>query len=238
MRVVNTVELKNRTNELLRDVLAGEPVIVTRHGKPAAAITRLTEGDLAAFVLEHRGEGGRARRPSAGPYRFTALSTSLGRVFVAYSDLGVAFVDLAAADEAFARSFRRRFGAEAARDPKPPSRLVALLRAFFADFKTFRGPVDLSLVGPFQRRVLEQLRRIPKGQVRTYREIAGEIGQPGATRAVGTACARNPIPLIVPCHRVVRSDGGLGGYSLRGGVALKERLLESEGADLKRVRAS
>ncbi|HEU5299686.1 MAG TPA: MGMT family protein, partial [bacterium] len=110
--------------------------------------------------------------------------------------------------------------------------LLALLRAFFADFKAFRGPVDLSLVGPFQRKVLESLRRIPKGQVRTYREIAREIGQPGATRAVGTACARNPIPLIIPCHRVVRSDGGLGGYSLKGGISLKQRLLESEGIGL------
>lgn len=238
MRVVNTVELKNRTNELLRDVLAGEPVIVTRHGKPAAAITRLTEGDLAAFVLEHGGEEGRTRRPSAGSYRFTALSTSLGQVYVAYSDLGVAFVDLAGDDEAFIRAFRRRFGTEAARDPKPPAKLLALLRAFFADFKAFRGPVDLSLIGPFQRKVLERLRRIPKGQVRTYREIAQEIGQPGATRAVGTACARNPIPLLIPCHRVVRSDGGLGGYSLRGGVGLKERLLQTEGVDIKGSRAS
>jgi methylated-DNA-[protein]-cysteine S-methyltransferase len=238
MRVVNTVELKNRTNELLRDVLAGEPVIVTRHGKPAAAITRLTEGDLAAFVLEHGGGEGRARARSAGPYRFTSLSTSLGDAYVAYSDLGVAFVDLAGGDEGFARAFRRRFGTDATRDPHPPAKLVGLLRPFFADFKAFRGPVDLSLVGPFQRRVLERLRRIPKGQVRTYREIAREIGQPGATRAVGTACARNPIPLLIPCHRVVRSDGGLGGYSLRGGIALKERLLESEGVDLRRGRAS
>jgi O-6-methylguanine DNA methyltransferase len=228
MRLVNTVELKNRANALLRDVLAGEPVIVTRHGKPAAALTRLTAEDLAAFVLAHGGaEGG--RRP-AGSYRFTSLPTALGEVYVAYSDLGVACVDLPSGDAAFARAFHRRFGAPIGRDHSPPARLLALLRSFFADLTAFRGPVDLSLVGPFQRRVLEQLRRIPRGQVRTYRDIAREIGQPGATRAVGTACARNPVPLIIPCHRVVRSDGGLGGYSLRGGVALKRRLLQNEGA--------
>lgn len=238
MRVVNTVELKNRTNELLRDVLAGEPVIVTRHGKPAAALTRLTEGDLAAFVLEYRGEGEGARGRSPGAYRFTSLSTSLGEVYIAYSDLGVAFVDLAGGDEAFARAFRRRLGAETARDSNPPAKLLTLLRAFFADFKAFRGPVDLSLVGSFQRKVLERLRRIPKGQVRTFREIAREIGQPGATRAVGTACARNPIPLLIPCHRVVRSDGGLGGYSLRGGVALKQRLLTGEGVEPGHIMAA
>jgi len=237
MRVVNTVELKNRTNELLRDVVAGEPVIVTLHGKPAAAITRLTEGDLAEFVLQHAGDGrgaGRAR----GPWRFTSLSTSLGEVYVAYTDLGVSFVDLAPSDEAFGRAFRRRFGSEVSRDPHPPGKLVSLLREFFAGFTAFRGPVDLSLVGSFQRRVLERLRRIPKGQVRTYRDIAREIGQPGATRAVGTACARNPVPLIIPCHRVVRSDGGLGGYSLRGGVGLKQRLLASEGVDPSRLRSA
>ncbi|HXF81304.1 MAG TPA: type II toxin-antitoxin system prevent-host-death family antitoxin [bacterium] len=227
MRLVNTVELKNRANELLRDVLAGEPVIVTRHGKPLAALTRLAAGDLAAFVLAH-GREGDGRRPG-GPYRFTALPTALGEVYVAYSDRGVACVDLASGDAAFAGAFYRRFGAPIARDPHPPARLLALLRSFFTDFTSFRGPVDLSLAGPFQRRVLEQLRRIPRGQVRTYRDIAREIGQPGATRAVGTACARNPVPLIIPCHRVVRSDGGLGGYSLRGGVALKRRLLQNEG---------
>jgi len=70
------------------------------------------------------------------------------------------------------------------------------------------------------------------------RDIAREIGHPGAVRAVGNACAKNPVPLIVPCHRVVRTDGGLGGYSLRGGTALKRRLLEGEGVDLTSLRAS
>ncbi|MDQ7842533.1 MAG: type II toxin-antitoxin system prevent-host-death family antitoxin [Armatimonadota bacterium] len=235
MRVVNTVELKNRTNELLRDVVAGEPVIVTLHGKPAAAITRLTEGELAEFILKHAGRGGETGG-ARGPWRFTSLSTSFGEVYVAYSARGVSCVDLAPGDEAFRRTFRRRFGAEVTRDPHPPRKLVTLLREFFTDFKPFRGPVDLSLVGPFQRRVLEQLRRIPRGQIRTYRDIARAIGQPGATRAVGTACARNPVPLIIPCHRVVRSDGGLGGYSLRGGPAFKQQLLAREGVDVNHLR--
>lgn len=237
MRVVNTVELKNRANELLRDVVAGEPVIVTLRGKPAAALTKLTEGDLAGFVLKHAGQG-RAQRAPAGPWRFTSLSTSLGEVYVAFSELGVSFVDLAIDDAAFARGFHRRFGRDVTRDARPPRDLVRLLRPFFTDFRAFRGRVDLSMVGPFQRRVLEQLRRIPKGEVRTYRDIAREIGQPGATRAVGSACARNPVPLIIPCHRVIRSDGTLGGYSLRGGLALKQQLLEREGVNLKQVGAS
>ncbi|MGH2398409.1 MAG: type II toxin-antitoxin system Phd/YefM family antitoxin, partial [bacterium] len=88
MRVVNTVELKNKTNEVLRDVVAGEPAIVTLHGKPAAAITKLTEGGLADFVLKHAGDGRPVRRASGGPWRFTSLTTPLGEVYVAFSDLG------------------------------------------------------------------------------------------------------------------------------------------------------
>lgn len=91
-------------------------------------------------------------------------------------------------------------------------------------------PVDLRLASPYGRRVLDVLRRIPVGHTTTYRQIAETLGTPGASRAVGTACARNPVPFAVPCHRVLRSGGGLGGY--RGGTALKRRLLLLEGAQL------
>jgi O-6-methylguanine DNA methyltransferase len=168
--------------------------------------------------------------------RFTSMANELGDVYVAYGDRGVAYLDLAPSDAAFVRTVRSRFGVTASRDPHPPSDLLDGFRGFLADFAWYPGPVDLSHVGLFQRRVLEQLRRIPRGEVRTYRAIAGEIGHPGATRAVGTACARNPVPLVIPCHRVVRSDGGLGGYSLRGGVTLKRRLLEREGVDVSVLR--
>ncbi|MGH2669650.1 MAG: methylated-DNA--[protein]-cysteine S-methyltransferase, partial [bacterium] len=151
---------------------------------------------------------------------------------------GVAHLDLADSDEAFARAIRRRFARPAMRDPRPPADLRRFLIGFFTSGTPFRGGVDFSLVGPFERAVLEQLRRIPRGQVRTYREIAAAFGHPSASRAVGNACAKNPVPLIVPCHRVVRSDGGLGGYSLRGGPRLKRRLLELEGVDLSDLKAS
>lgn len=93
-------------------------------------------------------------------------------------------------------------------------------RAFFS------VPVDLSEAPPFQRRVLEAARQIPFGEARPYAWVAERIGSPRAVRAVGTALGRNPVPLIVPCHRVWRADGGLGGYLF--GVALKRRLLELE----------
>lgn len=90
-------------------------------------------------------------------------------------------------------------------------------------------PVDLR-VTPFERSVLEELRRIPPGETRTYSEIARRIGEPGAVRAVGNACAHNPAVVVIPCHRVVPAGGGIGNYSATGGPRTKRLLLEREGA--------
>ena len=78
----------------------------------------------------------------------------------------------------------------------------------------------------FQRKVWDELRRIPRGETRTYTEIARAIGAPGAVRAVGSACGANPVALVVPCHRAVRTDGGLGGYAW--GLPRKKKLLALE----------
>ena len=94
-------------------------------------------------------------------------------------------------------------------------------------------PIDLGALGGFSRRVLDTCRAIDFGQTRTYSELAGMIGRPGASRAVGQALASNPVPLIIPCHRVVRSDGGLGGFTAPGGVAIKRRLLNHERSCLR-----
>lgn len=101
-------------------------------------------------------------------------------------------------------------------------------------------PVDLE-VTPFERKVLELLRRIPSGEVVTYGDLAQRLGQPTAARAVGNAVARNPISIIIPCHRVVPATGGLGRYSQVGGTETKRRILEREGAlgaSTKEARAS
>lgn len=82
----------------------------------------------------------------------------------------------------------------------------------------------------FRVSVLDALREIPYGEIRTYAEIAEAVGSPKAYRAVGTACAENPIPIIIPCHRVVPSSGGIGNYT--GGSSMKRRLLDFEGADI------
>ena len=81
----------------------------------------------------------------------------------------------------------------------------------------------------FQIKVWNQLRKIPYGEVRTYKQIAESIGHPKSSRAVANACAKNPIPPIIPCHRVIRSNGSLGGYSGIGGVDTKRKLLNQEG---------
>ena len=80
----------------------------------------------------------------------------------------------------------------------------------------------------FQIRVWNELKKIPKGETRTYKEIAELIGKPTAARAVANACGKNPYPITIPCHRVIRSDGGLGGYSGEGGMEKKKQLLENE----------
>lgn len=88
-------------------------------------------------------------------------------------------------------------------------------------------PLDIRTGSDFQRRVWNALREIPMGQTKTYGAIARQVGEPDATQAVGAACGANPIPLLIPCHRVVASGGKLGGFS--GGLAWKKRLLAIEG---------
>ncbi|MGH2372301.1 MAG: type II toxin-antitoxin system prevent-host-death family antitoxin [bacterium] len=240
MRLVSTAELKNRTNEVLRTALAGDPVVITRHGRPVASLLRLKEGDLtvlAGGTSPHRAGGQNARAgatmkktsPPLGPYQYAAFPQAFGTFFVAYGPAGPAFARISPTAAAFERDAHRYLGTPVHR-AGAPAWLATAVEAAVRRGDTFRGPVDLQRLGPFEEEVLARLRRIPAGAVRTYQAIARAVGQPGAARAVGAACARNPLPLLIPCHRVVRTDGGLGGYSLRGGVALKRRLLEAEGA--------
>ena len=93
-------------------------------------------------------------------------------------------------------------------------------------------PIDISQLTDFQRQVLFAALQIPRGQIRTYMDIARQIGKPKAARAVGQALGHNPVPIVIPCHRVVASDGSLGGYSGGGGLETKAKLLQLEGASL------
>lgn len=105
------------------------------------------------------------------------------------------------------------------------------LGEFFAGRRSrFTVPLDFRFASGFQREVLRHLARVPFGCTTTYKALASQAGNPKAVRAVGAACARNPLPLLVPCHRVLRADGSLGGY--RGGVDVKRYLLAKEGIDV------
>lgn len=159
----------------------------------------------------------------------------LGPVYVAFNHHGVSAVDLAGDDDAFEEGFAARFGRPAVRSEDLPRRLASRVDRALAEGRAGGLPVDLRGVTPFQARVLRKTAEIPRGEVRPYGWVAAEIGRPGATRAVGTALARNPVPVVIPCHRVVRSDGRLGDYSL-GDATNKGRLLREEGVDLERLQ--
>ncbi|GAA1499876.1 methylated-DNA--[protein]-cysteine S-methyltransferase [Streptomyces synnematoformans] len=124
-------------------------------------------------------------------------------------------------------------GAGGAAEPAGPAGHIAAaerqLRAYFAgDLKDFRLELDWSLSDGFHRRVLEELAAaVPYGSVVSYQFLADRVGEPGAAQAVGRAMASNPLPVVVPCHRVVESDGGLGGFG--GGLETKRSLLALEG---------
>jgi methylated-DNA-[protein]-cysteine S-methyltransferase len=172
--------------------------------------------------------------------RYWRLESPVGTVYVAHSRAGISMVSRASSPAAFARRFREKFGRPiAAEKTVAPARVNALIRNVKGEG---RGELHFDLRGlsEFERAVLRKALEIPNGEVRPYSWIAREIGHPGAVRATGSALAKNPVPLLIPCHRVVRSDGQLGKYSL-GGDRNKRRLLEVEGAHpdiLERLAAS
>lgn len=160
-----------------------------------------------------------------------ALDTAVGPLCVAYAEGMIVRTGLHIALAQFARDLTREFGARPVIEAALPDRLCAVVDATLRGEKGSGRPaaIDLARLPAFQRRVLAATARIPRGEVRTYGGIAAAIGAPGAARAVGTALARNPFPLLIPCHRVVRADGQIGEYS-GGGSGIKRRLLAMEGA--------
>lgn len=161
--------------------------------------------------------------------RYTVVASSLGPIHVAWTDQGIACLALGEeSDEAFAARCRASLGAAPTRSQEKQDDLATALQGWL-EGEPYTGPIDLSGLSPFAQGVLAACRAIPRGEVRTYAELAAAVGKPGAARAVGTAMRRNPVPLLIPCHRVVRGDGVIGNYSM-GGAAVKERLLKLEGA--------
>jgi len=162
--------------------------------------------------------------------RYAPIETPLGRAFVAWNGRGVSWVGQAPDGATFESRFRAEVGRDIARADALPERLAGAISRRLAGDRRVRIPLDLRGHTPFEVMVWMKALEIPRGEVRPYGWVAAEIGRPKAVRAVGTALAHNPIPLVVPCHRVVRSDGTIGRYSL-GGPENKRRILAAEGLD-------
>jgi O-6-methylguanine DNA methyltransferase len=165
---------------------------------------------------------------------YFSIETPIGAVFVASNPRGISAVMRADDGASFERAFREQFG----RPVYPATDKASVLRSAVRD--QLRGEprgrlqFDIRGLSEFEQAVLRKALEIPRGEVRPYAWIAREIGHPRAVRAVGTALARNPIPLLIPCHRVVRSDGVIGRYGL--GDENKHVILEEEGAQPAELR--
>jgi O-6-methylguanine DNA methyltransferase len=161
---------------------------------------------------------------------YAVIDSPVGPLRVAWNGRGVSEVSGAADDAAFEARFFARTGRIARRRDALPADLARKIERRLAGDRHNRIDLDLRGASHFERAVWMKALEIPRGEVRPYGWIAAEIGRPKAVRAVGTALGHNPVPLIVPCHRVVRSDGTIGQYSL-GGPDNKRTILSAEGAD-------
>ena len=212
-----------RSERLRRELAAGDPVLeaifTSGFASPSVAYERapstlgMTPGRFAA--------GGRGERVA-----YTVLDTDLGEVLVAATGRGLTAVRIGEAPTLLAELAQTLDRAELVRDDEllaPESAdILALLSGSVAQSEL---PLDIQATA-FQARVWASLRSIPVGETRTYRQVAESIGSPRAVRAVASACAANPVALVIPCHRVIRGDGSLAGY--RWGVERKELLLARE----------
>jgi len=168
------------------------------------------------------------------PGGFALFDTPIGRCAIAWRGNAVVGVALpeSSADRLRARAESRFADLSEASPPEPAARAIERIRSLLSGAGTDLTDIEIGLDGvpAFDRDVYEAARRIPCGEVRSYGDLAREIGTPNAAQAVGTALGRNPVPIIVPCHRVLGSGGRSGGFSAPGGVATKFRILKIEGA--------
>ena len=172
----------------------------------------------------------------SAPAAFALFATAIGAMGIAWGERGIAGVFLPEASEAAARRrIARRF--PGARESTPPAgmrrameAIAALLRGERTDLSAIA--LDMSEVPDLHRRVYEAARTIAPGRTLSYGEIAARLGDKQLARDVGQALAKNPFSIVVPCHRVLAADGKLGGFSARGGLETKLRLLSIEGVQL------
>ncbi len=159
---------------------------------------------------------------------YSCLNPPFGPVFVAITARGICFINLSKISEAgFQSLLRKKFQKKPVRDDEKLKNVIHELLDYFNGKKVnFKFLLDLRIGTIFQRKVWNKISEIPYGELRTYKWIANEIGNTTAVRAVGNAVGKNPVPPIIPCHRVIRTDGKLGGFS--SGIPLKKWLLKLE----------
>jgi methylated-DNA-[protein]-cysteine S-methyltransferase len=187
----------------------------------------VTDHDLASL---HERLAAAAARDGLLDIAYTTIDTPVGPLLLAATDKGLIRVAYASQDhDHVLDDLARRISPRVLRAPGRLSAAARELDEYFAGGRTaFDLPLDLSLSSGFRRLVQQHLPDIAYGHTQSYKQVAEIVGNPRAVRAVGTACATNPLPVVVPCHRVLRSDGTLSGYA--GGPAAKAILLSLEGA--------
>ena len=176
-------------------------------------------------------EPGKYRRGAvAASIRYTCADSPLGRMLIAATDKGICSIQFADSDEELEQGFKHEFPfAMRRRDDARLAELVArVVERMKGAAVSSSLPLDIQATA-FQRQVWSYLQSIAFGETRSYAQVAKAIRQPSAVRAVARACATNPVAIAIPCHRVVRSDGEMGGY--RWGVGRKEKLLEMEASN-------
>jgi len=168
------------------------------------------------------------------PDQYFSINLPIGRLYVAYNHLGISATAIASDDSSFEDYFLRRFQRSIRPELHACEDIRVKVRKYLDGYRGSLSDFDLRGTTAFQRKVLETTLSIPRGEVRTYTWVANKIGNPKALRAVGTALASNPVPILIPCHRVVRSDGVIGKYLF--GTACKQQLLHME--DVKAILES
>jgi AraC family transcriptional regulator of adaptative response/methylated-DNA-[protein]-cysteine methyltransferase len=212
-----------RLDRLKSHLKKGESVTTAMTAAGYGSPSRLYERATAQLGMTP----GQYQKGGAVSIRFTVAACPLGQVLLAATPKGVCFLSLGDAAEALEASLRAEFPkADVARNDADLKPWLDELQRHLAGEKPHIGlPLDVRGTA-FQRRVWDALVAIPYGQTRTYKQVAEAIGAPTACRAVARACATNPVAVVVPCHRVVGSDGSLTGYA--GGLHRKKKLLEIE----------
>ena len=192
-----------------------------------AAVPELLTPDEACYETAHR-----ALMAAFNPVRAYCGWTDgpFGRVFLARTAEGVCRVSFRRSENNLLADLESRALLPEVSPAKLDEERRQLDEYFDGRRRVFDLPVDLRVGTAFQRRVLEAIRKIPFGGVTCYKDVARDIGRPGAQRAVGNALGRNPVAIVVPCHRVVASGGKLGGYT--GGLDIKQTLMEIEGIEI------